>query len=109
MALAGPEVAYDTTPPEVLDVVGNSAGTSTEKVKSSAFLNHWSSRQMVLILCVVSAAITVIIAVSIRFGSASKKSTTSSMPGTVTQTILEVKASGRLDSITRLDPTDLDS
>lgn len=75
LADAGPEVAYGTTPPEILDVVGNSAGASTEKVKSTTLSNHWSSRQIVLVICVVSAAITVIIAVSIRFGPASKKST----------------------------------
>lgn len=72
------------SPPEVL---GDSSGVSTEKSKSVAFPTHWLSRRMVLLICTVSAAVAVIVAVSIRFGPRVGISTSLPEPGTATQTV----------------------
>lgn len=48
---------------------------SDGKAKSVAFRTHWLSRRLVLIICIVSASVAVIVAVSVRFGLAAKKST----------------------------------
>lgn len=87
VALSGPEVAYDTSPPEVLDVVGDSSSPFTKKAESATSRTQWLSRRLVLTICVVSAAVAVIVAVSVRFGLASKESTRLPEPNTVTQTV----------------------
>lgn len=75
MAHTDPEVAYGTALPEVLGVFGDRLAASDGKAKSVAFRTHWLSRRLVLINCIVSASVAVIVAVSVRFGLAAKKST----------------------------------
>ena len=69
----GPEIRYDNSLPEVLDVVGDSSGASTEEAKLAAFRRHWLSRRLVLFICMASVVVAVIIAVNVRLGPATKK------------------------------------
>lgn len=66
MAYAGPEIRYDNSLPEVLDVIGDSSGASTNR--------HWLSRRLVLFICMASVVVAVIFAVNVRLGPATKKS-----------------------------------
>lgn len=74
MAYAGPEIRYDSSLPEVLDVVGDSSGASTEEAKLAAFRRHWLSRRLVLFICMASVVVAVIVAVNVRLGPETKKS-----------------------------------
>lgn len=65
MAYAGPEIRYDNSLPEVLDVVGD---------RLAPFRRHWLSRRLVLFICMASVVVAVIVAVNVRLGPATKKS-----------------------------------
>lgn len=87
MAHTGPEIAYDTSLPEVHDVVGDSLDASSQDDKLAALRTHrlltfffgfftrLSKRMVVLIcICVISASVAVAVAVQARFRPAANGS-----------------------------------
>lgn len=74
MTYTGPEIRFDNSLPEVLDVVGDSSGASTKEAKSAAFRRHCLSRRLVFFVCMALVAVAVIVVVNVRLGQAAKES-----------------------------------
>lgn len=85
MANTGPEIAYDTSLPEVHDVVGDSLGASSQDAKLSALRTHRLltfffgfftrlSKRMVVLICICVMSLAVVLAVHARFRPAANGS-----------------------------------
>lgn len=75
LAYTGPEIRFDNSLPEVLDVLGGgSSGAPTNEAISAAFTRrHRPSKRLVLFICMALVTVAVIAFVNVKLGPAGKK------------------------------------